>query len=225
MALRPGRLIPDQKTLKVHCNGVSVGGQKNISKSPKKGVGTAGRKPLDTTTTSKIPFDANKKKSVSIASERVQIGARKALSDISNSIKPSVRETAEKNRNVKQSIVIEEECFLHNHQDCIKAQKLSMHKNQLLQMAGLDKDFSGQSALPRTPPTSNKRQLKSPLKISEPVEMVELMIEDQSPVKHSWSSKLASPSATRTPEPPSHIWAHHDCISYRLMETPELAKH
>ena len=69
----------------------------------------------------------------------MQIGARKALSDISNSIKSCVRETEEKNRNAKQSIVIEEECFLHDHQECIKAQKRSMHMNEFLHMFGLDK--------------------------------------------------------------------------------------
>ncbi|XVF09920.1 hypothetical protein REPUB_Repub07fG0138900 [Reevesia pubescens] len=210
MALRAGRSTLDQN-LNVHYNGVSVGGQKNVSKAPKIGLGTTGRKPLgdlsnsETTATPKIPFDANKKKSVSNASQRAQTGARKALSDISNSTKPCVRENAEKNRNAKQqNIVIEEECFLHNHQDCIKAQK-SMHRNEFLQMLGLDKDFSGQSALSRTPPMSNKKKPQSPLKNSEPLEKAELLIEDQSPLKPNLSSKLVSPSATRTPEPPNHF--------------------
>ncbi|XVF09925.1 hypothetical protein REPUB_Repub07fG0139300 [Reevesia pubescens] len=251
MALRAGRSTLDQNLNVHYYNGVSVGGQKNASNAPKKGLGTAGRKPLgdlsnsanplpklasikqntkvfsiadkETTATPKIPFDANKKKSLSNASQRVQTGARKALSDISNSTKPCVRENAEKNRNAKQqSVVIEEECFLHNHQECIEAQKSTMHRNEFLQMLGLDKDFSGQSALSRTPPMSNKKKPQSPLKNSEPLEMAELLIEDQYPLKNKLSSKLVSPSATRTPEPPNHFlhWADHDCLSYSLIETP-----
>ena len=49
-----------------------------------------------------------------------------------------MQQTAAKNRNAKQSIVIEEECFLHAHRD-IKAQKRSMHMNEFLHMFGLDK--------------------------------------------------------------------------------------
>lgn len=254
MALRAGRLIQDQN-LNVHYNGVSVGGQKKVSKAPKKG-GTAGRKPLGdlsnsvnpiqkqapkkenghgfsiadkgTITTSKIPVDANRKNSVSNASERVlQNDSRKALSDISNSVKPCMRVTAEKNLNAKRSIVIEEECFLHNHQECIKAQKQAMHMDEFLQMVGLDKDFSRQSTLSKTPPISNKTKPKSSLKSLEPLEIPGLLIEDQSPLKHNLCSKLVSPSATRTPEPPNHFvhWADHDIVSFRLIETPYVPKH
>ncbi|KAK6250621.1 hypothetical protein SCA6_004626 [Theobroma cacao] len=254
MALRAGRLIQDQN-LNVHYNGVSVGGQKKVSKAPKKG-GTAGRKPLgdlsnsvnpiqkqapkkenghgfsiadkETITTSKIPVDANRKNSVSNASERVpQNDSRKALSDISNSVKPCMRVTAEKNLNAKRSIVIEEECFLHNHQECIKAQKQAMHMDEFLQMVGLDKDFSRQSTLSKTPPISNKTKPKSSLKSLEPLEIPGLLIEDQSPLKHNLCSKLVSPSATRTPEPPNHFvhWADHDIVSFRLIETPYVPKH
>ena len=154
--------------------GASVVGKANISKAaPKKG-GIGGRKPLSDlsnsvnptpnqtskkenskknsftekeTGASKLTHDSSKTKSVSKASEKVQAGGRKALSDISNSGKPHLQETSKKNQTSKltmlaedpsQPIDIAKEGFLHNHGECIKAQKSAISRNEFLRILGLN---------------------------------------------------------------------------------------
>lgn len=97
---------------------------------------------------SKLRNDTNKKKSISRASERAQTCSRKALSDISNSGKARFHEEPKKNLNLKLSAVAEEpldlpraiaeEQFLHNHQECIKAQTKAMDMDEFLKTIGLD---------------------------------------------------------------------------------------
>ncbi|XWS22170.1 hypothetical protein CRYUN_Cryun29cG0011700 [Craigia yunnanensis] len=169
MASHTVGLIQDQN-LNVHYNGASVAGKANISKAPRK-AGIGGRKPLSDlsnsvnptpnqtskkesvskqvkeTGASKFTHDSSKKKSVSKASEKVQAGGRKALSDISNSSKPCLQETSKKNQTAKLTILAEgpsqpkdiaEEGFLHNHEECIKAQKIAISTNEFLRILGLD---------------------------------------------------------------------------------------
>lgn len=66
---------------------------------------------------------AGKKKNILKGSERVQKGTRKVLGDISNF-----------GKNDHNAIC--EERFLHNHQDCIKAQNC-LDKDQFLSLIGL----------------------------------------------------------------------------------------
>lgn len=94
---------------------------------------------------SQIRNDTSKKKSISKASEKVKTGTRKALSDISNSSKPHLHGASKKNLNQKFSVAaqealhpIAEEQFLHNHQECIKAQTKSMDIDEFLTTVGLD---------------------------------------------------------------------------------------
>lgn len=98
---------------------------------------------------SKMRNDTNKKTSISRASAKLQTGSRKALSDISNSGKAHLNgEAINKNLNLKLGVVAEEplhhvsaiaeERFLHNHQECIKAQTKSMDLDEFLKTVGLD---------------------------------------------------------------------------------------
>ena len=148
-------------------------GKTNISKAPRKGS-VGGRKPLGDLSNSlnptpsqtlkkenskifsftekepgvsKLTHDSSKKKSVTKASEKVQGGGRKALSDISNSGKPRLQETTKKNQTTKLGILAEdppepidiaEEGFLHNHEECIKAQRRSLSTDEFLRILGLD---------------------------------------------------------------------------------------
>ena len=181
MASRTVGLIRDQN-VNVHYNGASLVGKANIATAPRKG-GIGGRKPLGDlsnsvnptlnqtskkenskilsftekeTSVSKLAHDSSKKKSVSKASEKVQVGGRKALSDISNSGKPHLQGTS-KNQTAKLCIPedIAEEGFLHNHEECIKAQKRAISTNEFLRILGLD-DFFKRSASAKQHSLSNK---------------------------------------------------------------------
>ena len=94
---------------------------------------------------SQIRNDTSKKKSFSKASDKVKTGTRKALSDISNSSKSHSHEASKKNLNQKLSVVAEEalhtiaeERFLHNHQECIKAETKAIDIDEFLKTVGLD---------------------------------------------------------------------------------------
>lgn len=96
---------------------------------------------------SQTALAATKKKSTSIAAGKVHTSSRKALSDISNSGKPNLNEGSKKKYNANLSVVAEElidantiavEKFLHNHQECIKAQAKAMDLDKFLQTLGLD---------------------------------------------------------------------------------------
>ncbi|XP_021290907.1 uncharacterized protein LOC110421608 [Herrania umbratica] len=254
MASRTVGFIQDQN-FNVHHNGASVVGKANISKAPRKG-GIGGRKPLGDlsnsvnptpnqtskkenskifsfaekeTGASKLTHDSSKKKSVSKASEKVQTGGRKALSDISNSGKPHLQETSRKNQIAKLNILAEDppqpkdiagEGFLHNHEECIKAQRRALSTNQFLQILGLD-DFLKQSASAKEPQMSNKMKHESPPRCSELGQMPELLIEDLSPPKHKLLSKFDS--APPSPEPLDNYmhWDDPKYIpSFKLIESP-----
>ncbi|XP_022761558.1 uncharacterized protein LOC111307712 [Durio zibethinus] len=178
---------------------------------------------------SKLTHDSSKKKSVSKGSEKVQGGGRKALSDISNSGKPCLQETSKKNQTEKLSILAEDpnqpkdiaqEGYLHNHEECIKAQKRAISTNEFLRILGLD-DFSKQSASAKEPPMSNKMMPMSPPRNFEAGQMTELLIEDLSPPKHKLSRKLDS--APPSPEPLDHYMHWNDpeyILSFKLIESP-----
>ncbi|GKV33010.1 hypothetical protein SLEP1_g41567 [Rubroshorea leprosula] len=157
------------------------------------------------------------KKSIPKASEKVQKSTgRKALSDISNSSKLHLHEASKKNQTTKLSTVSEErsphcsiadESFLHDHQECIKAQSKDIGMAEFLHIVGLDNDFSKQTAAARTLPVSNK------------IKVADLLIESPSPLKED---KLDSPPA-KTPKPMNHHmgWNGDDYTpSFKLLETP-----
>ncbi|GMY18099.1 protein PATRONUS 1-like isoform X2 [Fagus crenata] len=179
---------------------------------------------------SQLRNDTIKKKStISKASGKVKTGSRKALSDISNSSKSHSHEASKKNLNQKLSVVAEEalhtiaeERFLHNHQECIKAQTKAIDIDEFLKTVGLDNDLSKCSASPCAPPALSKLKPESPMKYLEMEEMAEQLIEDDwSSWKHELSCKPASPPC-KTPRSQNHftLWRDCDLINLKLMETP-----
>ncbi|KAJ6396215.1 hypothetical protein OIU77_021280 [Salix suchowensis] len=178
---------------------------------------------------SRIPHDASKMKSISKAPGKWQTAGRKPLSDISNSRKP---ETKKQSFNAKKLPVLTEESdqtsaiagekCLHNHQECVKAQTRAMDINEFLQSIGLKDDFSKQLAAPCSPLASITK-MKSPPRPLQPEATVEQLPKDQ-----SWEFNLDSPSPFRTPISQMNYrdWKDLDCcISFKLIETPELPKH
>ncbi|KAB2093415.1 hypothetical protein ES319_A02G093100v1 [Gossypium barbadense] len=244
MASRTVGLIRDQN-VNVHYNGASLVGKANIATAPRKG-GIGGRKPLGDlsnsvnptlnqtskkenskilsftekeTSVSKLAHDSSKKKSVSKASEKVQVGGRKALSDISNSGKPRLKETSKLTilaENPSEPEDIAKEGFLHNHDECIKAQKKAISTNEFLRILGLEDFSKPESAkgtrMPNEMPMSPSRYL-------EVKEMSELLMEDWSPRKCKLSKKLNT--APPSPEPLDHMrWDDPEFPGFVLIGSP-----
>lgn len=173
---------------------------------------------------SKIKIDGSKKKSFSRAPEKLQTSGRKALSDISNSGKSHLHEAPKKNMNAKLSVLTEEdlsaiaeEGYLHNHQECIKAQTKSMDIDELLRTVGLDKGFPKQAE----PPQWSKVMPASPPRYSELEELPEDQL-DLSPWKYDQFSDLDYPPRCASPKSPNHymLWKDHDEANFRLIESP-----
>ncbi|KAE8731864.1 hypothetical protein F3Y22_tig00002511pilonHSYRG00493 [Hibiscus syriacus] len=121
------------------------------------------------TTVSKITRGSSNTKSASKASEKVQVGARKALCDISNSM-----------------FTISEEnpppIEMHNHDECIKAQE-TIRRKEFLQIFGLEDEDEDKDEWYRSE--------------DEDEEMTDLLIKDWSPPKHmikDWYSAPPRPS-------------------------------
>ncbi|KAK1548778.1 hypothetical protein Q3G72_005723 [Acer saccharum] len=151
---------------------------------------------------SKLTFDGNNKKT----------SARKALSDISNSRKQQLNEAPKKNLSTKVSVVVEEdldaiceEGFLHNHEECIKAQKIAMDIDEFLKTVGLkNNDFPMQQS------TSSSSQ----------VAMDDLLSEDEFPWKHEEISDHDSPPPCRSsPKSPNHsiMWEEDTVYDFDIM--------
>ncbi|KAK9906915.1 hypothetical protein M0R45_002597 [Rubus argutus] len=227
MASKVGRLFQDQN-LTVHSNGASLVG-KGDAKTQKKG-GFGGRKPLgDVSNTGKPEFtkaskksaltnvpqiiaDASNKKSLAKALDKVQTrGSRKALSDVSNTVKPPVHK--------KSSVVapppcgFEEEGFLHDHQQCIKAMRKANHMDQMDQLMMIHgPDSSKKLSSPCAASQLSKVEPESPMRYLDLKEMPEL---------------FDSPPHCKSPLSPNHTkspWIWEDC-DFQVMETPQLLRH
>ncbi|KAL4388118.1 hypothetical protein GQ457_09G014320 [Hibiscus cannabinus] len=250
MASRTAGLIQDQN-VNVRFNA----GKGNVSKAQRK-AGVGGRKPLGDLSNSvnptpkliskkenakiipftgkeisalKLTHDSSKNKSLSKASEKVQVTGRKALSDISNSGKPYSQGTSKKNQAAKVSILeedrhrladIAEEGCLHNREDCIKAQKRAISTNEFLRILGLD-DFSKHSASAKEYSLSNKMEPMSPPRNAEPDKMNVMLSEELSPPKHKSSRKLDSFAASPELLDQHMQWDDPKYIpSFKLIESP-----
>ncbi|XP_076951705.1 uncharacterized protein LOC143625150 [Bidens hawaiensis] len=145
MAMHASRLTQDQN-LNVHFDGVKINGsiaQKN------KGLG--GRKALNDISNSGKPSALqpsrkhNNKNVILIGEDLIvskkaanPVGGRKALGDLTNSVKPSAQKQQQGFEENESSKAVAEEGFLHNHDECIKAQKKSMDLSEFLKTIGLD---------------------------------------------------------------------------------------
>ncbi|KAK2967478.1 hypothetical protein RJ640_000748, partial [Escallonia rubra] len=112
-----------------------------------------------------VAFSAGGKKSVTKAPEKSKLVARKPLSNLTKSRTPSVHQVPKKSQTTKLSVVAEEkdfpatiaqEGFLHNHQECIKAQRKVLDLDYFLKTVGLNYDISLQSASPGALPSPGK---------------------------------------------------------------------
>lgn len=137
------------------CTGTTPGGKADVSKADKRG-GLGGRKALNDISNSRKPsaFSSVKKdNSINVISidkdpsaskgmsskksERGKVGGRKALTDLTNSVKPRPKQVPSLGRKLNSVAEQAEEGFLHNHQECIKAQTMSVDKDYFLKSVGL----------------------------------------------------------------------------------------
>ncbi|KAF5743513.1 hypothetical protein HS088_TW08G00097 [Tripterygium wilfordii] len=180
---------------------------------------------------SKITFEASKKKSVSKATEKVQAGSRrKVLCDISNSGKPSLHEASKKNQGTKLNVVvaenkiypsaIAEEGFLHDHNECIKAQTRAMDVDEFLKILGLNNDCSKQLETPLATPSLSNLKIGSPTRQMELYEMDEPLTETHISWKHESFSDLDSPTCGTPRSPYARMsWMENDeSINFELIE-------
>ncbi|KAK8681299.1 hypothetical protein V6N13_053703 [Hibiscus sabdariffa] len=223
-------------------------GKANMATAPRKG-GIGGRKPLGDlsnsvnrkliqtskkenskilpftekeTAVSKLAHDSSKKKSVSKASEKAQVGGRKALSDISNSGKPCLKVTSKKIQTSKLTILAEnpsepeditKEGFLHNHDECIKAQKKAINNKEFFQILGLE-DFVKPPASAKGIHMPNEKPMSPWRHVEAKEEITEMLIEDWSPPRHKLDSAPPSPG------PMDHYMDWEDpenVVSYELI--------
>ncbi|KAJ0525769.1 putative protein Patronus [Helianthus annuus] len=162
MAMHASRLTQDQN-LNVHFDGVKING--SIAQKNKGGLG--GRKALNDISNSGKPsaLQPSKKHNTknvipigedSIVTKKAPVSGRKALGDLTNSAIPSSQKNGLKKMSQRKKAIafvddekfpysIAEEGFIHNHDECIKAQKKSMGLNEFLSTIGLDEDACFQS--------------------------------------------------------------------------------
>ncbi|CAK9176891.1 unnamed protein product [Ilex paraguariensis] len=260
MATQAGRLFQDQN-LNVHYNGASVGGKTTSFKAPPKKGGLGVRKALNDISNSGNPsgLQASKKHSsanvisigeelgafktkVSVegktnvlkAPEKVQVGGRKALSDLTNSGKPSVHQLSKKSHIKKLNAVVEEnylpsavaeERFLHDHQKCIKARRNTVDMDTFLKIVGLDNDISVHLASPQALPVSRDSKRESPLKHLKMEEISELLIEDRFPQCRNTdlpneNNNSPPPCQTSKSPRPQIEWEDYNFSDFMLMGTP-----
>ncbi|GMP70315.1 hypothetical protein CsSME_00029213 [Camellia sinensis var. sinensis] len=174
---------------------------------------------------SKMTSSFGGNRNVSKAPEKAQTGGRKALSDLTNSGKhPHVHQALKKSQDKKLSVVAEEqilpcnvseEQFLHNHQECIKAQGKAIDMDYFLKTVGLDNDdYSMQLGSP----LSGKLKPESPPRYLDMEQMFELEYEDQSQWKKpSGQTPCGSPKSPK----PCMQWKDNNFPNFMLMESPK----
>ncbi|GFY83324.1 hypothetical protein Acr_03g0000980 [Actinidia rufa] len=175
------------------------------------------------------------KRNVSKAPEISQAVGRRALSDLTNSGKAHVHLASKKSQDGKLKAVAEEqilphsvveEQFLHNHQECIKAQRKGVDIDCFLKTVGLHNDNSIQLASPHVSPPSWKLKPESPAIYMEMEEMSELLYEDQSKWKKTELPSEQTPCGSPESSPkPLMQWNDYNFPSFVLMESPKLLKH
>ncbi|XP_027103722.1 uncharacterized protein [Coffea arabica] len=243
MATPTGRLIQDQN-LNVHSTGASLGGKIDAYRATKNGA-LGGRRALNDISNSGKPSalqPSTKHNSINVVStgkvlgagkanmskappEKVKAGGRKALSDLTNSAKPSVQHLSKKSQGQKVSAkdgeniqsAIKEEAFLHNHHDCIKARRNIMNFGFFLDTVGLDKAGSS-LVLPET------LELKkdSPVKCLEMEEMP--MILNENKVAECGDAEFLGFSSPISVKHTYENWKDDNFLGFTLKETPKLQK-
>ncbi|KAL1550730.1 protein PATRONUS 2-like [Salvia divinorum] len=174
MATPAQRLIQDQN-LNFLYNGTTPGGKTDAIKADKRG-GLGGRRALNDISNSRNPstFHSKKKDSsinvISIdkdpstakgkpskAAEKGRVGGRKALTDLTNSVKPRPKQIPSVGRKLNSVAEEAEEGFLHNHQECIKAQTMTVEQDYFLKTVGLANDAATLPSARKALPLSSKK--------------------------------------------------------------------
>ncbi|KAD1196182.1 hypothetical protein E3N88_43168 [Mikania micrantha] len=236
MAMHSSRLTQDQN-LSVHFDGIKTNG--SMVQKNKRGLG--GRKPLNDISNSGKPSalqpsrKQNTKNVIPLEEDlgvskkaQVPVGGRKALGDLTNSVIPSSQKQGLKKKSQgKQEVAfadeekfpfsIAEEGYLHNHDECIKAQKKSMGLNEFLKTIGLDEDagFQSLSACNHPPKDEN------PMMIFEMEEIPEPIIEDQ---PHVWPPSPICESLDSPKLSYMNKKEYDDLPSFVLTESPKRSK-
>ncbi|KAL3650513.1 hypothetical protein CASFOL_006916 [Castilleja foliolosa] len=193
MATSTHRLIQDQN-LNILYNGAKT----NAVKAEKK-TRVAGRKALnDISNSRKLQTNviSIEKDPVAIAkaklpktTEKGKVGGRKALTDVTNSVKqPAAKQSLSSSKGMKLGPVADEG-FLHNHQECVKAQAKGVDVGYFLKSVGLSNDIHMQ--------VSASRALEK-LESNKHWEMEEMLFEDQE-VHQCLSPVCRSPQSLRAP--------------------------
>lgn len=219
-------LVHDQN-LNIHsAGGASLGRKVDIPRAAKKGA-LGGRKALNDISNSGKPsaLQASKKHNLlnvipvgkddiggskntlavggkaNLTKGSEKVKGRKALSDLTNSVKPSAHHLSKKDQEKKLNVTaeesipssIKEEGFLHNHQECITAQRKGMNFEYFLESVGL----------------GNPLVLLQPLNLKKP----------ESPVKH-----LEMDEEIPIPVSPQNGKAQFPDYSLPLYESPKSIK-
>ncbi|KZV36469.1 hypothetical protein F511_15974 [Dorcoceras hygrometricum] len=242
----PAHFLMQDQNLNILHNG----GKTDVTKVDKKGR-VSDRKALNDISNSRKPsvFHSNKTENVKIAvsagkdlcaasttattqkrgkaTEKGKDGGRKALGDITNSVKRPLQQYAPK-AGRKLSIVAEEkvpisivdEAFLHNHEECIKAQT-KIELDLFMKSVGLDNDISvKQSAIV-------KSSLKKPEELFKEMIMEEMNEHpSDNQFQEFWKTEISgscSP-ACRSPESPKlpYMRSREEIFSdLMLIKTPK----
>ncbi|KAH0704429.1 hypothetical protein KY290_018024 [Solanum tuberosum] len=258
-------MLQDQN-INIHFDGASLFGKNDTSKALKKGGGLGGRKALNDISNSAKPssLQASKKNSASVISIGKDLnatknkfiagtkdnlakvpdkGGRKALTDLTNSSKPSAKQGSKKGLDKKLSAAaaaniptsIAEEQFLHDHKKCIKAQRKVFDMDFFLKEVGLENDIPVELlASPRVSKLSMKSmsltyQLETPVKKHfEVEEMPELLMCDQVPkCEKKGTSGDSSPflGSPISPKLSSMSWKDVSDPCFTLTGTPDRQKY
>ncbi|KAG6429493.1 hypothetical protein SASPL_107544 [Salvia splendens] len=228
MATPAHRLIQDQN-LNFLYNGTTPVGKTDVTKADKRG-GLGGRRALNDISNSRNPssFHSKKKDSsinvISIdkdpstvkgksskAAEKGRVAGRKALSDLTNSVKARPKQIPSLGRKLNAVAEEAEEGFLHNHQECIKAQMITVEKDYFLKTVGLANDIAALPSARKAFPLSSKK-LEGCVKHPTMEELLEL--------PSCLSPACRSP---QSPKAPYTMYGEDDYLTDLMMiETPKL---
>lgn len=236
MATPASHLIQNQnQNLNIPSNGTTLGGKTDVIKADKKGW-LGARKALNDISNSRNATMLQTKRDVSVSKTKSVVGGkaggRKALSDLSNSVKPSLQVFPKKGQKLNPvaeknvPVCIEEEGFLHNHEECIKIQRTAMDADYFLKsVIGLDNDIPIWRSSPRAFVSSSKPKLESPVEHLEMEAIPELLFEDQ--VSSCRKTNIPGHSSLswgspKSPKLPFTDWVNDSFSDFLLMESPKL---
>ncbi|KAL2540185.1 Uncharacterized protein Adt_01163 [Abeliophyllum distichum] len=245
---QPPMATPSGQLIQILHNGAIVGGKTGATK--KGGLG--GRKALNDISNSRNPtvlqtkkdnsvnvvsigkdVSASQTKSVvrekvnfPVAPDKGKVSGRKALGDLTNSVKPSSQQVPKRGQKLNPiaeenvPFAIKEERFLHNHQECIKVQSKTVNIDDFLKSVGLNNDNHMWPSPPRGLGSSPKPKLQSPAKHLEMEEMPELLL-----FRGQVSPGYSSPSwgsSPKSPKLPFTNWKDDNFFDFMLTKTPKL---